>query len=159
MLCCCGARRPPRSINNSCPSGPQQQTRHSDMQWSIDGTGRRTDTVPLHRPCRVLCQLPAVSTVNNFPRRLIVVTARSLTDSVAFVIWIRLTINCVAAKNVNKSKITVYNHLFEYKSHTIVGIVRPAATGLLLWDRRAGDTVRLLQQLRRMWGVPRCRRR
>jgi len=31
-----------------------QQTRRTLLQWSINGTDRRTDTVPLHRPCRIL---------------------------------------------------------------------------------------------------------
>ena len=33
--------------------GPQQQTRRTLLQRSIAGTDRRTDTVPLHRPCPV----------------------------------------------------------------------------------------------------------
>jgi len=26
------------------------------LQWSTDGTDRQTDTVPLHRPCCILCE-------------------------------------------------------------------------------------------------------
>jgi len=37
------------------PPGPQQQTRRTpQLRRSIDGTDRLTDTVPLHRPCRIL---------------------------------------------------------------------------------------------------------
>ena len=32
------------------PPGPQQQTRRTLLQWE-NGTDRRTDTVPIHRPC------------------------------------------------------------------------------------------------------------
>ena len=46
----------PDSIDISCPPGAQQQTRRSGMQRSIDGTDGRTDTVLLHRPCRLLCE-------------------------------------------------------------------------------------------------------
>ena len=57
---CCGvvllgARRPPLSIDISCPPGAQQQTRRTPLLRSIDGidrqTHRRTDIRPLHRPC------------------------------------------------------------------------------------------------------------
>ena len=52
--CCCGARWPPPSTDISCSPGPQQQTRRwqPDRQTVSDG---RTDTVPLHRPCSILC--------------------------------------------------------------------------------------------------------
>ena len=37
----------------SCPPGPQQQTHRMLLQWA-NGTDRRTDTVPLLRPCLLL---------------------------------------------------------------------------------------------------------
>jgi len=44
-----------QSIDVYWSPGPQQQTRRSGMQRSVDGTDRqtdgRTDAVPLHRPC------------------------------------------------------------------------------------------------------------
>ena len=40
--CCCSARRPPLSIDISCPPGPQQQTSRTLLQRSIDGTDRWT---------------------------------------------------------------------------------------------------------------------
>ena len=43
-------------IDISCSPGPQQQTRRTLLQRSITGTDRRTDTVPLHRPCHILFQ-------------------------------------------------------------------------------------------------------
>ena len=57
--CCCGAAAAGRpagqhgqqSIDVSCPPGAQQQTRRTLLQRSTDGTDRRTDTGPLHRPC------------------------------------------------------------------------------------------------------------
>ena len=39
-----------QSIDISFPPGPQQQTRRTLLQWA-NGTDRRTDTVPFHRPC------------------------------------------------------------------------------------------------------------
>ena len=39
-----------QSIDISCPSGPQQQPRSTLLQRS-NKTYKRTDTVPLHRPC------------------------------------------------------------------------------------------------------------
>ena len=36
-------RRPPLSIDISCPPGPQQQTRRTLLQRSTDGTNRWTD--------------------------------------------------------------------------------------------------------------------
>jgi len=39
-----------QSIDISCPPCPQQQTRRTLLQWA-NGTDRRTDTVPFHRPC------------------------------------------------------------------------------------------------------------
>jgi len=38
------------------PADPQQQTRRTLLQQSIAGTDRRTDTMPLHRLCRILCE-------------------------------------------------------------------------------------------------------
>jgi len=54
-------RRAPLPIDISCPPGPQQQTRHSGMQLSINGTDRQTDrhtdvqtdTIP-YGPCRAV---------------------------------------------------------------------------------------------------------
>jgi len=47
------ARRPPLSIDISCPRGAQQQTSRPPLVLSIDGTDGRTDglsdTEPLHR--------------------------------------------------------------------------------------------------------------
>jgi len=37
------ARRPPLSIDISCPRGAQQQTRRTPLLLSIDGTDGRTD--------------------------------------------------------------------------------------------------------------------
>jgi len=45
-----GSRRPPLSIDISCPHGAQQQTRRTLVLQSNNGTYRRTDTRPLHRP-------------------------------------------------------------------------------------------------------------
>jgi len=39
-------------INISCPLDPQQQT-HCTLLLQANGTDRRKDTVPLHRPCSV----------------------------------------------------------------------------------------------------------
>ena len=54
-ICCWApapaARRPQLSIDISCPQGAQQQTRPPPLLLSIDGTDRRTDAWPLHRPC------------------------------------------------------------------------------------------------------------
>jgi len=49
-----GAWRLPLSIDNRLPRSAQQQTRRTLLQRSIDGTDGQTDTVPLHRPCRIL---------------------------------------------------------------------------------------------------------
>jgi len=54
--CCYGAvAAVQQSIDISCPPGPRQQTRRTLLQRSIAGTDRdadrRTDTIPLHRPC------------------------------------------------------------------------------------------------------------
>jgi len=38
------------------PPGPWQQTRCSCMRRPNDGTDRRTNTVPLHRSSRILCE-------------------------------------------------------------------------------------------------------
>ena len=38
-----GARRPPLSIDTSCPHGAQQQTHRTPLMRSNDGTDRRTD--------------------------------------------------------------------------------------------------------------------
>jgi len=38
---CCGVGRP-AAINVSCLPGPQQQTYHMLLQWSVDGTDRWT---------------------------------------------------------------------------------------------------------------------
>jgi len=38
----CGALQPPMLIDISCPPGPQQQTRRTLLQRSIDGTDGRT---------------------------------------------------------------------------------------------------------------------
>jgi len=47
------ARRPPLSIDISCPRGAQQQTSRPPLVLSIDGTDGRTDGLsgaePLHR--------------------------------------------------------------------------------------------------------------
>jgi len=45
---CCGAvaaerRRPPVSIDMSCPNGAQQQTRRTPLLRTNDGTDRRAD--------------------------------------------------------------------------------------------------------------------
>ena len=42
-------------IDISYPLGPQQQTRRMLLQRA-NGTNRRTDTTPLHRPCGILCE-------------------------------------------------------------------------------------------------------
>jgi len=49
--CCCGAGRAAidRHLLPTGP-GPQQQTRRTQLQRANE-TDRRTDTVPLHRPC------------------------------------------------------------------------------------------------------------
>jgi len=69
MLCCCGTRWPPLLIDISCPLGPQQQTHHSSMQASTDGTDRQTDRqvdrVLLHRPCHILCEQCQQSVSNH----------------------------------------------------------------------------------------------
>ena len=54
--CCAAARaidggRPPLSIDISCPHGTQQQTHHTPMLLSINGTDRRMDTRALQWPC------------------------------------------------------------------------------------------------------------
>jgi len=50
-----------QSTDISCLPGKQQQTRRTLLpafpaidHW-VDSWDRRTDTVPLHRPCRILC--------------------------------------------------------------------------------------------------------
>jgi len=48
------------AINLSCPPDPQQQTRHALLQQLIAGTDRHMnglDTVPLHKPCHILCKV------------------------------------------------------------------------------------------------------
>jgi len=47
-----------QSIDIACAHGPQQQTRHTPRlggSWDRQ-TGRQTDAVSLHRPCRVVCE-------------------------------------------------------------------------------------------------------
>ena len=44
-----GGRRPPLSIDISCPHGAQQQTRRTPWSWSNDRTN--VDRRPLHRLC------------------------------------------------------------------------------------------------------------
>jgi len=73
-----------QSIAISCPPGPQQQTRRTLLQRSMDGTDRRadrrTDNIPLHRPCHIFANsgkikyvrrnrtfLPTFSRVTDFP--------------------------------------------------------------------------------------------
>jgi len=56
------AGRPPLSVDMSRPQGQQQQTRRTLLQ-RVNGTDGRTDTVSLHRPCRVVC-----GNVNNCSR-------------------------------------------------------------------------------------------
>jgi len=44
---CCGvaaAGRPPLPTDNLLPHGAQQQTRHTPLLWSNDGTDRRADS-------------------------------------------------------------------------------------------------------------------
>jgi len=41
---------PQLSINISCPQGAQQQNHRPPLLLSIDGTDRRTDARPLHKP-------------------------------------------------------------------------------------------------------------
>jgi len=45
---CCGVaaggRRPPLPTNNLLPHGAQEQTRHTPLLWSNDGTDRRADS-------------------------------------------------------------------------------------------------------------------
>jgi len=55
-ICCWGAsapaaRRRQLSIDVSCLQGAQQQTRRPPLLLSMNGTDRRTDVRPLHRPC------------------------------------------------------------------------------------------------------------
>jgi len=35
----------------SCPRGYEQQTRHTPLLLLVNGTDRRTDAQPFHRPC------------------------------------------------------------------------------------------------------------
>ena len=66
--CCCGygskgdraccRRAVQQSIDVACPLGPQQQTCWTLLQQSNRKdrwTGSQTDTIPLHIPCRTLC--------------------------------------------------------------------------------------------------------
>ena len=45
-----------QSIDISCLRGPEQQTPPHAAASVTCGTDRRTDTVPLHRPYRILCE-------------------------------------------------------------------------------------------------------
>jgi len=49
------AAAPLLSIDIACPPDPQQQTRRSGVQ-RLGQTDGQTDTVPLHRPCCILCE-------------------------------------------------------------------------------------------------------
>ena len=67
---CCWAPAVQQSIDISCSPGPQQQTRRTLLQRSIDRADRRTDTVPLHTMRRrgvVVCGVRRMNEVN--PRR------------------------------------------------------------------------------------------
>jgi len=52
------ARRPLLSIDISRSPGQQQQTRRTLLQQA-NGTDRRTDTMSLRRPCRMVCAGPS----------------------------------------------------------------------------------------------------
>ena len=47
--CCCQA--PALSINIACLHGTQQQIHNTVLLLSNDGTDRRTNSLPFHRPC------------------------------------------------------------------------------------------------------------
>ena len=51
---CCRAPDVQQSIDISCPPGSQQQTRCTCSGRQMEETDGRTDTVPLHRSCRIL---------------------------------------------------------------------------------------------------------
>jgi len=79
-------RRAPLSIDISCPPGPQQQTRHSGMQLSINGTDRQTDKqtyrrTPYHTDPAGQCQQAAVFAGSNRATKVVIgtETARSET--------------------------------------------------------------------------------
>ena len=44
-------RRRLLSTDISCCRGTQQQTPRRPLLWWVDGTDRRTDTQPVHKPC------------------------------------------------------------------------------------------------------------
>ena len=54
------------SIDLACMPGPQQQPhRGTRLQQSIDGTDRRTDTVPLHRPAAIYASSVSTDLADN----------------------------------------------------------------------------------------------
>jgi len=54
------------SIDLACMPGPQQQPhRGTRLQQSIDGTVRRTDTVPLHRPAAIYASSVSTDLADN----------------------------------------------------------------------------------------------
>jgi len=46
---------------------PVYRALSSGLQRSTDGTDRRTDTVPLHRPCRVLLAVSTIGPLDYVP--------------------------------------------------------------------------------------------